>query len=283
MISVLIPTYNQEEFILQTIESVTNQTISDVEILVGNDASTDRTVDIVRNICNQDRRIKIFDWKKNEGGLKNIDKLLQRCSGDFVIILEGDDYWLDNKFLEKAQKILHDNDGFSFVASRFYKGKVDSGVVSKFYGKVDVKILSLGNFIQLGTVLFRKKFLSRIHPQLIHLPLGDYPMFMKLLEYSPGYIIKDPCFFYRIHKKGIWSMQNKVYQIDKTIETIQAMKKILKSNYLFNFQIDFLLLKKIYFSKNIPKNFNLLIVLNGIILIIIKMYHHLIFLISRNK
>lgn len=68
MISVLIPTYNQENFIQQTIMSGMNQTYKDIEILVGDDASTDGTAQVVEKLAKQDDRIKLFVWKKKRRG-----------------------------------------------------------------------------------------------------------------------------------------------------------------------------------------------------------------------
>lgn len=264
MISVLIPTFNQESFIQQTIVSAINQSFKDIEILVGDDASTDATAHVVKKLAKQDDRIQLFVWEKNEGGLKNIDKLLQHASGDLVIILEGDDYWVNDKYLETASQILNNQKDISFVGSRFYKGTRDKQAISKFYGNVSASILSLGNFIQLGTVVFRRTIISRIDPAYIDLPLGDYPLFMQLLQHGPAKIIKEPSFFYRVHTAGIWSSQSNIYQIDKTLETINVMQGTLKSTYLFNLQINYLMAKKIKYLNNL-KFCHLPVILKGII------------------
>lgn len=215
--------------------------------------------------------------KKNEGGLKNIDKLLQHASGELVIILEGDDYWVNDKYLETASQILNNQKDISFVGSRFYKGTLDKQAISKFYGKVSASVLSLGNFIQLGTVVFRRKIISRIDPTYIDLPLGDYPLFMQLLQHGSAKIIKEPSFFYRVHAAGIWSTQGDIYQIDKTLETINVMKLALTSAYLFNLQINYLLAKKIFILKNFRICY-VIVILKGIISYIIIKQLQLFFL-----
>lgn len=94
MISVIIPAYNAERTILETIKSVQEQTFSDFEIIVINDGSKDKTVEIVQSI--KDDRIKIFSYEN--GGLCTArNRGISHATGEFIAFLDADDLWTPDK------------------------------------------------------------------------------------------------------------------------------------------------------------------------------------------
>ncbi|MBL1199317.1 MAG: glycosyltransferase [Nostoc sp. GBBB01] len=104
-ISVIIPAYNSENTIIHTINSVLNQTFTDLELIVINDGSQDSTLDIVKQI--QDPRIKVFSYS-NAGGNASRNRGLKLAVGEFVSFLDADDLWTPNK-LESQLKALEKN------------------------------------------------------------------------------------------------------------------------------------------------------------------------------
>ena len=229
LLSVIIPTYQQETYIAECIESVLAQSVDfDLEILVGDDCSPDATPEVVRKFVDMDSRVKLFQWPKNEGGLKNIDKLLANAKGKYVSILEGDDYFCDNNHLRSAVKFLENGSQFSFVATNFdslHGGKL---MRTSRFNFVKAKRLSfwhlaLGNFIQLGSIVYRRELYSRVPAPYIDLPLGDYPMTLALLKHSDGMMLPHTGLVYRIHSAGIWSMKDIVLKREKTIDTLMVI------------------------------------------------------------
>ena len=91
-----MPVYNVEKYIVQAIECILNQTYSNFELLICDDGSQDRTVEIIESYS--DSRIKLFKNKANRGNLKTTNFLLQQCKGDFITIQDGDDYSVSNRF-----------------------------------------------------------------------------------------------------------------------------------------------------------------------------------------
>jgi glycosyltransferase involved in cell wall biosynthesis len=116
-VSVVLPAYNVENFIDQTLQSVLNQTYSDFEVLVIDDGSPDRSVEVCRQF--QDPRIKIIQ-QKNRGlaGARNTG--IRHAQGDYIALLDADDLWLPEKLakhvahLEQAPQV-----GVSFSRSAF--------------------------------------------------------------------------------------------------------------------------------------------------------------------
>ncbi|MBD2449488.1 glycosyltransferase [Nostoc sp. FACHB-152] len=104
-ISVIIPAYNAEKTIAETIKSVQKQTFSDFELIVINDGSKDRTVEIVESI--QDERLKIFSYEN--GGLPVArNRGISQATGEFIAFLDADDLWTADK-LERQLIALEEN------------------------------------------------------------------------------------------------------------------------------------------------------------------------------
>ena len=102
LISVVIPTYNREKFIKNTIESVLNQTYQDFEIVVVDDGSTDNTKDVVASI--KDKRIR-YIYQENKGAQAARNKGLNNAKGNFISFLDCADTWYPT-FIEKCLKMF---------------------------------------------------------------------------------------------------------------------------------------------------------------------------------
>lgn len=105
LVSVIIPAYNCEKTIRETIESVLNQTVSDFELIVINDGSPDSTLEVASGI--KDSRIKIFSYP-NAGVSASRNRGISHARGEFIAFLDADDLWMPNK-LEAQLKALQDN------------------------------------------------------------------------------------------------------------------------------------------------------------------------------
>jgi glycosyltransferase involved in cell wall biosynthesis len=105
LISVIIPVYNGEKTIRETIESVLNQSFKDFEIIVIDDGSKDATLEVVNSI--QDPRLKVFSYP-NARQAASRNRGFSHSTGEFIAFLDADDLWTPNK-LEAQLKALQDN------------------------------------------------------------------------------------------------------------------------------------------------------------------------------
>src|SRR5579872_2594917 len=107
-LSVMLITYNHELFIAQTLEGILEQRVNfDYEIVVGEDCSTDRTRDILMDFHNRyPRRILIQARHRNLGMMRNLEQTLSKCRGEYVALIEGDDYWTCRDKLQKQVDFL---------------------------------------------------------------------------------------------------------------------------------------------------------------------------------
>lgn len=104
-VSVIIASYNHENYIEECIQSVLNQTFNDFEIIIIDDNSTDKTVDVIKKF--EDSRIILIEEKKNNGQFFNTNKALRQANGDYIAILNSDDVWEADK-LELQCKVLNE-------------------------------------------------------------------------------------------------------------------------------------------------------------------------------
>jgi glycosyltransferase involved in cell wall biosynthesis len=235
-ISVLVPTYNQMHFIGECLDSVFSQkTNFPIEILVGNDCSTDSTAKVIESYIEKvplNFNFYQYNWEKNEGGLLNINKLLKKAKGEFVIILEGDDYWIHENFLQKAIDYLSQHSNASLFTGQVL-AKRKNNLIFKMPGKrlrhtsVSIESMLLGNFISLGSTVFRKQDCPSILDEWLQLPLGDWPLFIRLLNKGKGYFFRESCMVYRLSETGIWSDLTKQKKILGTLITANAVVKTL--------------------------------------------------------
>lgn len=115
LVSVVMITYNHEKYISKAIESVLMQKTSfRYELLIGDDASKDKTPEIIRGYKEQNPEIiKIKLRKRNVGGTRNSYELFMNAKGKYIAILEGDDYWTDELKLQKQFDFLEKNERYS--------------------------------------------------------------------------------------------------------------------------------------------------------------------------
>jgi len=111
LVSIIIPCYNSEIYIKDTIESIINQSVENIEIIVVNDGSTDKSVQIIESI--EDTRIKIIN-QENKGVSAARNNGFSVSKGDFVIFFDADDIMSDG-FIEKRIQILKSNLDLDFV------------------------------------------------------------------------------------------------------------------------------------------------------------------------
>lgn len=99
-VSVIIPVYNVENFLEKCLDSVCNQTLSNIEIICINDFSTDNSFEILKKYAQKDSRIKIIDFKDNKGVAIARNTAIEQAQGEFIGFVDSDD-WIDLDFYEK--------------------------------------------------------------------------------------------------------------------------------------------------------------------------------------
>ncbi|MBA3923095.1 MAG: glycosyltransferase [Nostocaceae cyanobacterium] len=159
-ISVVIPAYNAERTILETIASVQQQTFSDFELIVINDGSIDRTLELLNSV--EDSRLNIFSY--SNGGLPTArNRGISRASGEFIAFLDADDLWTPDKLELQVEALQqHPDAGVAYSWTSFMEEKEGSLSFKPcepvfFQGNVYANLL-VGDFIYNGSnTLIRKQ------------------------------------------------------------------------------------------------------------------------------
>lgn len=153
-VSVIMPCYNMERFIADTIQSVINQTYADWELLVVDDASSDKTVEVVQSFCEKDPRI-CLEVKSEHSGIANTrNRCLQMAKGRFLAFLDSDDLWHPDKLEQQLNFMTEHHIGFSYTS---YDCVNESGhplnKTIKTAGNLDYKAYLRNTIIGCSTVM----------------------------------------------------------------------------------------------------------------------------------
>ena len=206
VVSVLIPTYNGERFIAETLSSVLAQTYEHLEVIVGDDCSTDGTVGIARRIAGSDSRVEVIVYDRNVGGFASHDLLNRRATGRYTKFLLHDDL-LAVDAIERLVEPLEDDPRLVLATSKRALidergGRLPDGLhtaaISAEPGVVDGRALGdmvLANMLnvigEVSTVLFRRSvdvgepLLSIDTREMV--ANGDIALWLKLLAQGDAY------------------------------------------------------------------------------------------------
>ncbi|MEB3215333.1 MAG: glycosyltransferase [Nostocales cyanobacterium 94392] len=199
-ISVIVPVFNGERTIEETIKSILNQTFSNIGIIVINDGSTDRTLEIVEKIL--DSRIKIFSYPN--GGLSaSRNRGISQAKGEYISFIDADDLWTADK-LELQWQVLQSNPqagvAYSWTdyideSSKFIK----SGRRIKVNGDAFSKLL-VTNFLENGSnPLIRRNAFEKVGGFDESLPAAeDKDMWLRLAANYEFVCVEKPQILYRI-------------------------------------------------------------------------------------
>jgi GT2 family glycosyltransferase len=213
-ISVIVPAYNAESTILKTIESVQKQTFSDFELIVINDGSIDRTLELLGTI--KDPRIKTFSY--NNGGLPVArNRGISHATGDFITFLDSDDLWTQDKLeLQLAALQQHPEAGVAYSWTHFMDEQGESFHAGKpvfFEGNVYAKLL-VANFLDSGSnPLIRKQAIESVGK--FDPTLGsceDWDFWLRLAARWPFVVVPKPQILYR---KTSGAMSSKIEVMEK--------------------------------------------------------------------
>jgi glycosyltransferase involved in cell wall biosynthesis len=224
-------TFNHEQYIAEAIESVISQQLRfDYELVISDDASTDKSVEIIKKYKNlYPEKIRLILHEKNIGMMPNFISALKACKGDYVALLEGDDYWIDPYKLQKQVSFLEQNPDYSICFNRVYEqlGNVKTIAPMNPWESdmtFDICDLALGNFMHTNSVVFRNHLINYFPSWFDKSPIGDYVVHM--LNARKGVIkyFSDLMGVYRV-STGIWSTQAKSLQIPKVIRVLKLLEK----------------------------------------------------------
>ena len=206
LISVVIPTYNSGQFIRKTLQSVINQTYGNWEILITDDCSQDNTVQVVREIMQNEKRIKLFEQRENQGPARARNIGIKHARGKYIAFLDADDSWLSEKLQIQTRFMEEQGLGISFTD--YYLLNEHSDSKKKFQSllsEVNYTDIVRFNYIACSTVMYNQDSLGKhFMPDIRN--RQDWGLWIKLIKIAGTAVrISQPLTNYLLREDSISS------------------------------------------------------------------------------
>ena len=202
MVSVVMMTRNHEKYISQAIESVVSQQCNfEIELLIGEDFSTDAT----RSVCEDLQKkyphvIRLIVAPKNVGILPNFLRLVCRCRGKYIALLEGDDYWTHDLKLQKQVEMMENHPEYAWCGAKTINRTF--WVKEKPY--YDLEDTLRRYILHTSTIVFRSKF-SEKYPRFPSSVVWESMLYAYLAQHGLCGFLDEVMSYYRIHSGGLWT------------------------------------------------------------------------------
>jgi glycosyltransferase involved in cell wall biosynthesis len=231
VLSICCISYNHEKYIRECIEGFLMQkTNFPIEILIFDDASTDKTQEVIKEYASDNKNIITFlqtenQWQQKRFGLT--DWLFPAARGKYIALCEGDDYWTDPYKLQKQVDFLEANPDYimSFHGVDYLK---NNNIISKekhLDNTFTQKDLAYkGCFINTQSVVFKNIFTENQLPYWFNsLSTGDYALFLWLSNFGKINYFPETMAVYRQHTGGTWSVQSDFFMYSKISKNLSIL------------------------------------------------------------
>ena len=267
LVSVLMPAYNHENYVQDTIKSVIDQTYQNIELIVVDDGSKDSTwqkIQDMRDICKKRFSRVHFETKSNEGTCKTLNRLLDLAQGEYIYMISSDDQ-IKSHAVEKELNFLKDNPDYALVVGddefinsqgiRIYLTQDNTQVTDEQNAdyKTLVEYLSAthqtsifqsdnfgsytslcrGNYVPNG-FLIRKSIFDKVGKYTPEAPLEDWFLMLQISKYAKLKYLDEVLFSYRLHgnntinnSERMLAMRNKTRQYEATVLEKVDPKEVL--------------------------------------------------------
>lgn len=241
-VSIITANYNCEAFISDTIDSIQAQSFKDWELLIVDDNSSDRGIEIIKAYMQNDERIKLLQNDTNLGAAKTRNRAIKIAKGRFIAFLDSDDLWKKDK-LEKQLKFMKDNK-YAFTYTSYDLIDESSSDLGEFLANGSVKYSDLLKTCNIGclTAVYDTSILGKVEMPDI-LKRQDYGLWLRLLKKVKwAYAMNDKLSTYRIRKNSISSNKLKAagYQW-KIYREVEKLNIFSSTYYFVNYTVNGLL------------------------------------------
>lgn len=230
LVSIIMPAYNAEQFIAQAIESVQAQTLTEWELIVSDDASTDATLAIVRRIAEQDARIVVLEPAGNHGPAHARNRAIEHAAGRYIAFLDSDDLWKPGKLETQVGFMQQNQVAFSF--SSYDRLAEDGAFLGEHRVARAVNYRSLLKSCTIGcltaiydTDVFGKKFMPDVRGA------EDFGLWLSLLKnIDKAYPVVDNLASYRVRTHSLssdkWKAAFYTWRVYRKVENLSFFPSI---------------------------------------------------------
>lgn len=243
-VSVLITTYNQENLITQTVDSVLMQVTNfDYEIVIGEDASSDRTREVVVELARRHpdkirvllRDPEVANCERHLYGKMNFLQALESCRGEYIAVLDGDDYFTSPHKLQKQVDFLNARPDCMICfhnVQAVYEDKESENLCPDNQKEItDIEQLLWGNFIPSCSIMYRREPVVQIPDWFLTAKVGDWPINIFKAQYGKIGYLNEVMSAYRVHQAGAWSLRKRSHQLLISLEVLDNVDRDLQFKY----------------------------------------------------
>ena len=225
--SIITASYNYEDFIKETIESVINQTCQNWEMIIVDDGSKDNSLEVINEYCKKDSRIKLFTHKNNQNkGLIETVKLgISKAQNDWIVFLESDDT-ITPDYLEKKLQVIKENPEVKFIFNdvnlfgnidrikkyfKYFK-RIKAFLEKNPYPNKQLECFKKDNLVPtFSCVAIKKELLISLDYNAPIKALLDYYLWMQVAQKESFYFINEKLTNWRMHNSYITKNKNSSY------------------------------------------------------------------------
>lgn len=239
-LSVCTITYNHERFLAQALDSALAQdTDFEFEIVVGEDCSKDRTREILASYAERfPGKIRPLLHESNLGINRNLAETLRACSGEYVALLEGDDFWTNPRKLQRQVEFLDAHRDFALC---FHDVEIldDDGARTRARAPVGWRrelslgdLFGIGNFIPTCSEVFRNRDFTTLPDWFFTLPIGDFALNCLTAAHGRIHFLPEALATYRRHAAGAFSGESTARNVEQFVRAVDLL------NEHFGFEFD---------------------------------------------
>lgn len=252
-VNIAVTTYNQENYIANTLDSLLmQQTNFDFVIVIGEDCSTDNTLQIVQKYkAKNPTKIRLLNSDKNHGSALNLLRTIKACNAKYIAICDGDDYWIEPLKLQKQVDFLDKNTSYGTVATlrkdfieveNLFKNTTEN--FSESYKTIDFTTFLFKNHFTASTVLFQKELMDKFiafYQVQKNISFNDYNFFLFFAYHKKVAKLNIVTTVYRIlpesgsHSKDavkVWDFRKRFYHAIKLFLDYFKVDNSLKNKVL---------------------------------------------------
>ena len=230
-LDIILITYNQEQYIAQAVESILMQRVNDdvqVRVIVVDDCSKDKTLEIIKSYEEKSPFPFVYlAADKNLGISKNYQRAFAACDGDYIAILEGDDWWSSPNHIEQHIRFLdaHKECSMSMNTITLFTHETQEskppyweyGDVDVFYVDTEYQITQGNQLGNLSACVFRNSCIKQLPDSLFGIPIADWMLGVMLSQQGLIALLKKSTSVYRTNANSTWASLSEKQRVKKML------------------------------------------------------------------
>ncbi|NBL00422.1 MAG: glycosyltransferase family 2 protein, partial [Erysipelotrichia bacterium] len=237
LVTILLTTFNAENFLVEQIESILHQTYSNIELVIHDDASDDRTCSIIEDYCQKYSNIKLIKNNHNIGCVNNFESAISSCSAKYIALSDQDDIWARNKLEMQMQNLLRYEKGHKSMPIMVHSDlmMIDESNRVLYRSYFQFRKYKLKKHKDLGhilgpcgvmgnTILFNDALKKLIIPFPHNLSIHDYWIALITELLGKRITIYSPLVQYRIHSNNLSNNQSSLQRSKGLVSSLKAWK-----------------------------------------------------------